>query len=103
MGYRTDVLDFYSAADAYILPSIREGLNVSLMEAMACGLPCAASRIRGNVDLVEAPLFDPRSISEIGSAIAFLKDNHSQLSVKNHKTIHRFDRDTVAKKMSSIY
>ena len=29
-----------------------EGLNVSLMEAMASGVPCIVSRIRGNVDLI---------------------------------------------------
>ena len=34
-GYRTDVADFYDAADVYILPSLREGLIVCLMEAMA--------------------------------------------------------------------
>ena len=35
LGYRTDVPELLKAADIYILPSIREGLNVSLMEAMA--------------------------------------------------------------------
>jgi len=52
-GYRNDVADFYDAADVYILPSIRKGLNVSLMEAMDSGLPVACSPIRGNTDLVD--------------------------------------------------
>lgn len=52
-GYRNDVADFYDAADVYILPSIRKGLNVSLMEAIDSGLPVACSPIRGNTDLVD--------------------------------------------------
>lgn len=53
IGFRSDVQRFYQAADAFAFPSYREGLSVSLMEAMASGLPCIASKIRGNVDLVD--------------------------------------------------
>ena len=72
MGYRSDVADLYNAADLYILPSIREGLNVSLMEAMACGLPCLASNIRGNTDLIDDNsgfTFSPNNTDEIKEAI----------------------------------
>lgn len=53
LGYREDVGDLYKIADIFVLPSLREGLNVSLMEAMASGLPVICARIRGNVDLIE--------------------------------------------------
>ena len=53
LGYRNDVAELYKAADIFALPSIREGLNVSVMEAMASGLPSIISRIRGNVDLID--------------------------------------------------
>lgn len=72
MGYRKDVADFYDAADFYILPSLREGLNVSLMEAMASSLTCLAGNIRGNVDLIDAKggyLFNPKSVKDIRNAI----------------------------------
>ena len=45
-GYRTDVADFYKMADIFLFPSFREGLPVSVMEAMACGLPIIATNIR---------------------------------------------------------
>lgn len=53
LGYRNDVIRIMKSCDIFIFPSKREGLSVALMEAMACGLPCIASEIRGNVDLIE--------------------------------------------------
>lgn len=53
LGYRDDVAELYKTADVYALPSIREGLNVSVMEALAAGLPCIVGKIRGNVDMVQ--------------------------------------------------
>lgn len=52
LGYQNQIDQWYKCADLYILPSIREGLNVSLMEAMASGLPVICSEIRGNTDLI---------------------------------------------------
>ena len=53
LGYRTDVKELLQAADVFVMPSIREGLSRSIMEAMASGLPCVVSRIRGNSDLIK--------------------------------------------------
>ena len=36
----------------YVLPSIREGLPLALIEAMSCGLPCVASRLEGSTDVL---------------------------------------------------
>lgn len=105
MGFRSDVADFYNAADAYVLPSIREGLNVSLMEAMASGLPIACGRIRGNTDLIEDKevLFDPLNIDEIRSAITVVLENRSVLRKYNIEKIHSFGLATVEEQMSEIY
>lgn len=51
-GYRNDVKDLLLMADVYVMPSLREGLSRSLMEAMASGLPCIVSDIRRNRDLI---------------------------------------------------
>jgi len=44
--------DYYRQADIYITASHVDGTSVSLLEAMACGLPVIASNIPGNVDWV---------------------------------------------------
>ena len=54
LGYRKDVLEIYKIADLFLFPSKREGLPCSLIEAMACGLPCVASDVRGNKDLLRS-------------------------------------------------
>ena len=53
LGYRTDVKELLNTSDIFVMPSIREGISRAIMEAMASGLPCVVSKIRGNVDLVE--------------------------------------------------
>lgn len=53
LGYRKDIPNILSASDVYIHPSKREGLPVSVMEAMFTGLPICCSNIRGNKDLVQ--------------------------------------------------
>lgn len=52
-GEQRAVRDYYWAADAFLLPSRTEGLSLSLIEAMACGLPAVASDVGGALDVVE--------------------------------------------------
>ena len=54
LGFRKDVVEICQAADLFVFPSIHEGLPVALMEAIACGIPCIASDVRGNRDLLSS-------------------------------------------------
>jgi glycosyltransferase involved in cell wall biosynthesis len=49
---QTDLPDWYHRADLYISPSHVDGSSVSLMEALACGLPCLVSDIPANKEWV---------------------------------------------------
>lgn len=53
LGYRDDIIEIMKSSDIFLFPSKREGLPVSVMEAMACGLPVICSNIRGNKDLID--------------------------------------------------
>lgn len=52
LGFRSDIKELLAAADIFLFTTKQEGLPRSMMEAMASGLPCVASRIRGNTDLL---------------------------------------------------
>ncbi len=66
----------FHEADCFALPSLTEGHPKALIEAMACGLPCAASA-RGGIptlleDGVTGLLFDPEDTQDIARAIGRL-------------------------------
>lgn len=51
-GARHDTEALLNAMDAYVLCSLNEGMNLTLLEAMSSGLPCIATRVGGNPELV---------------------------------------------------
>ena len=110
LGYRSDVKELYETADIFVFPSFREGLSISLMEAMASGLPCVASRIRGNTDLLENKnggfLCSPADASAFTDAIRRLATDgqlRQELGENNRKTVQSFSRETVIREMLKIY
>lgn len=110
LGYRNDIVQLCNCGDLYVLPSIREGLNVSLMEAMASGTPCIAGNIRGNRDLIidhkNGFLCNPLVDKEFEKCINEIK-NSSDLSMlfqsEELKTIQKFSNVSVREYMETIY
>lgn len=51
-GFRQDTPLFYNIMDAFLLISFSEGTAMTLLEAMACGLPCIVSDVGGNPEIV---------------------------------------------------
>jgi glycosyltransferase involved in cell wall biosynthesis len=52
-GERDDVADMLAAADVFVLPTLSEGLPMSVLEAMAAGLPVVAAAVGGVPELVD--------------------------------------------------
>ncbi len=51
-GERADVPTVMRGLDAFVLPSLAEGISNTILEAMACGLPVIATDVGGNAELV---------------------------------------------------
>lgn len=51
-GFLEDVEQAYRSCDIFVFPSLQEGFPAALMEAMAAGMPCVVSAIRGNRELI---------------------------------------------------
>jgi glycosyltransferase involved in cell wall biosynthesis len=70
LGAQRDPVPFLQAADCFTLPSYTEGLPISLLEAMATGLPCVVTAIGGISDVVDeqvgvlVPRWDAARLSE---------------------------------------
>lgn len=72
-GYVRNMPDYLRSLDLFVLPTEHEALPNALMEAMACGLPCVASRVGGIPDLIEhgisGLLIEPKSAGAIAEAV----------------------------------
>ena len=79
LGYRSDVPDLLRAADIFTLPSHREGMPRSIIEAMLTGLPVVATDIRGSREEVvqgQTGLLVPvRDTKALAAALAQLASN----------------------------
>ena len=108
-GYRSDVPELYPAADAFFFPSIREGLSVALMEAMASGLPSIVGKIRGNTDLIDdgvEGVYMPLTPEGAAEAIEKLYDDPklcSRLGEAAREKVRRFSAPEVQERMREIY
>lgn len=107
IGYRSDVSELYKMADIYILPSYREGLNVSVMEAMSSGLPCIISDIRGNKDLIDDDkggyLLNPDDYHSFAKRIVDIKPNINKFGEYNKKKAMIFNQKDINNSIIDIY
>lgn len=94
LGNRSDVETLFLASDLSILTSRTEGISNSIMESMACGVPCIATSGGGTPEIVEQgvngyilPFGDYKAIAE---KIMYLKNNPEvlkELGYRAKKTV----------------
>jgi glycosyltransferase involved in cell wall biosynthesis len=100
-GAVPSVEPYLRAADLFVLPSYQEGLSVSLLEALAIGMPCLASDIPANRELVPKemmPLFSIRDPKAMATAIREQLDAPKPGLAEQRKLIaERFSIEAAAK------
>lgn len=111
LGYRNDIDRLLPMCDIAVASSLREGLPVNIMEAMACGLPIIASENRGHRELVQNDrngwITAPNDQAAMAEKIMLLANN-KELRVKlgmwgREMVERRYATQQVLNEKSTIY
>ena len=110
LGYRRDVEKLTMMSDVAFSASLREGLPVNIIEAMACGLPVVVSDNRGHRSLIKDKetgfIFSPKSEKKMTDAIILLYKNpllREEMGRRNVEEAKRYSVDIAVEKMAEIY
>ena len=110
LGYRKDVPELNRAADIFCFPSLREGLGLAAIEAMACGLPLITSNVHGindySIDGVTGYKCDPMDADAFVRGMKKLQkdvDLSQSMGCYNKALSDRYDIAKVNPLMRKIY
>ncbi|HOV21519.1 MAG TPA: glycosyltransferase family 4 protein [bacterium] len=110
-GFKQDVVPFLQVADVFVLPSISEGFSNALLESMATGLPVVATKVSGNIDIIENGingfLVEPENSEELAKALEkILKDENlaRKMGEENRrKIVENYSIDKIVEKYIALY
>ena len=109
-GYRKDINLLCAFSDLYVTTSRQEGLPISVIEAMASGLPIVASNIRGQTDAVvlgrNGELYQLDNNADFVEKIFKLYKNpelRKEMRKNNIEDSAKYSVDIAVKKMAEIY
>ena len=110
LGYRSDVDKLTMISDVAFSASLREGLPVNIIEAMACGIPVVCSDNRGHRSLVldkeTGFIFDTKSEKEMSDSIILLYKNpalRAEMGCRNIERAKEFSLEKSLSEMQKIY
>jgi len=93
------LVEYYSISNVFVLPSFHENLPTSVLEAMACELPCIATNVGGVPEIVQnnvnGLLIPPGDVKQLSNKINHLLNNQEEC-----RTMGKKARETVVKRFS---
>lgn len=106
-GQRNDLPDIYSIIDIFVLPSLREGLPMVLLEAMAAKKPIIATKVGAIPRVIEnrkdGILIDPGSVDAMKEAIFWLLTNEEFSKNISMNAFNKVAKEFSSRKMCSRY
>jgi len=106
-GFREDAHLFYRIMNIFLLSSFSEGTAMTILEAMATGLPCIVTDVGGNPEIVEngetgfvVPNNDEKVLAE---KINYLLGNEIMMKKMGKAGRRRFEENFTVKKMVKSY
>jgi glycosyltransferase involved in cell wall biosynthesis len=113
LGYVNDehrIIDVYQAVDVFVLPSLSENLPNTIMEAMACGVPCVGFKVGGIPEEIDHKkngyVADYRNADDLARGISWILSEADYAALSEdaiHKVAHNYSQQSVAMKYLDVY
>lgn len=106
-GLRQDIPEMLNLLDLFVLSSLSEGTCVSLLEAMASGLPAVVTDVGGNPSIVthgvNGLVVEPRDIEQLANAIVELLTDEPRYARMSENARQRMVADFSSRRMMEKY
>ncbi len=113
LGYVNDeqrIVDVYHAADVFVLPSLSENLPNTIMEAMACGVPCVGFKVGGIPEEIDHKrngyVAEYRSAEDLARGVRWILTEADYESLSRnavHKVVQNYSQQSVALRYAEVY
>ena len=110
LGARNDVAELLRISNLFVMPSRSEGLPLALLEALATGIPCLASKTGGIPDIIRdgenGILFDRENVEHLGSLLELMIGNErlrNKMAREARKSIYPYTMQSYVANVFNIY
>ena len=113
LGYVNDerrIVDVYNAVDVFVLPSLSENLPNTIMEAMACGVPCVGFKVGGIPEEIDHKrngyVADYRNAEDLARGIRWILEESDYEALSRNaiqKVAHNYSQQSVALRYAEVY
>ena len=105
-----EVPEYMGASDVFVLPSLSEGFPVTVIEAMASGLPIVATDVRGLSEIIKNGengfLVKPKNSIEIAEKVLLLLEDDElrrRISRNNKEEVKRYSWENIVENLKEVY
>lgn len=105
-----DIVDIYNAVDIFVVPSLEDNLPNTIMEAMACGIPCVGFDSGGIPEMIDhlhnGYVAEYKSAADFANGIywTFKESEYKSLSEQAHrKVLSSYTESIIARKYIQVY
>ena len=105
-----DLVNIYNAVDLYVTPSLEENLPTTIMEAMACGVPCVGFNVGGIPEMIDhlhnGYVAEYKSAEDLANGVIWTlneSEYHTLSEEACRKAVSNYSESIIAKKYIDIY